>query len=475
MERIYFDKQIFSHLFKREKEEYINLWDNLIQNKDKFLFCYSHGHLLDLKNDKTDIKYKELEFIEKLVRDNYLSYHAIDKKTSCYLVKPSNAFKDMEEYDKPISFATLFENIDLTFLTEEQKEYVQQAKSFISNEMFDFGFTQKIDLPAEIPDSIKTILPIGMPPMTIEKLLEYGMDTLRSMENDKIIYKDLRNIVDKYINNGKFTVKYDEIDFNDELRNSVLKKSFIDFVNNNLNPDGNKEVTDYDFFINAYFSLDLLGISKESSKTVRFRNVMNDGNHSYYGAFCDYVVSDDNGFLIKTKVMYKLLDIKTKVMHISEFISFFDEISTTLETSINVFLNLLINDLKEEIELKSLSTKSSNIWKAMDNKKKYYLGYFNFIGYAQKDEAEYIYLSRNTENLSTFYFFREYEGVVNKLVDLLGIDDNKKGKMIWEIEIQEIKEGKWGGRYWTYKTLIFQILVDNATCKIILLITFNQN
>lgn len=79
MERIYFDKQIFSHLFKQENPVYQNLLIQLLADKHHFLFCYSHAHLLDLKNDKTDIKYKELEFIEQLVGDNYLSYHATEK------------------------------------------------------------------------------------------------------------------------------------------------------------------------------------------------------------------------------------------------------------------------------------------------------------------------------------------------------------------------------------------------------------
>ena len=56
MERIYFDKQIFSHLYKGEKLVYQKFLKDLLQSKDGFLFCYSHGHLLDLKNDKTEIK-----------------------------------------------------------------------------------------------------------------------------------------------------------------------------------------------------------------------------------------------------------------------------------------------------------------------------------------------------------------------------------------------------------------------------------
>ncbi|MBS1783047.1 MAG: hypothetical protein JSS78_08260 [Bacteroidetes bacterium] len=72
------------------------------------MFCYSHAHLLDLKNDKTDIKYKELKFFEQLVGDNYLSYHATEKRTSGYLAKPLEAFKDVEIDDEPISFTNLF-------------------------------------------------------------------------------------------------------------------------------------------------------------------------------------------------------------------------------------------------------------------------------------------------------------------------------------------------------------------------------
>ena len=83
MERIYFDKQVFSFLFKNTNPTYKDFLKELYLNREKFLFCYSHGHMLDLKNDKTDIKYKELEFMETLVKDNYLSYHALDKKTSC--------------------------------------------------------------------------------------------------------------------------------------------------------------------------------------------------------------------------------------------------------------------------------------------------------------------------------------------------------------------------------------------------------
>ena len=87
--------------------------------------------------------------------------------------------------------------------------------------------------------------------------------------------------------------------------------------------------------------MDLLGISKEPSKKVKFRNVMNDAFHSYYGAFCDYVVSDDQGFLKKTKAMYKLLNIKTEVFEINEFISYFSLLSKNYEDNLDKFIDLI--------------------------------------------------------------------------------------------------------------------------------------
>lgn len=474
MERIYFDKQIFSHLFKGEKDEYIRLLDYLYQNKEMFLFCYSHGHLLDLKNDKTDIKYRELEFIETLVKDNYLSYHATDKRTSCYLARPIEAFRDIEEQDEPISFTSLFDDVDLSSLTEEQREQFEKAKDIFRNQKLDLGFSQIGDLPNDISAPLKKVLPIGVSSMTLMEWTEHFMSMLTSMEEDKSTYKGLRNVVDKYINNGKFSIEYDEIDFNDDLKNSVLQKSFIEYVNNNLNPNGDKEVTDYDFYTNAYVTLDLLGISKEPSKTVKFKNVMNDGYHSYYGAFCDYVVSDDQGFLKKTKVMYKLLGIKTEVMHINDFIPFFSLLSKQTETTPNIFFKLLINDLKNGFVLNSKPSIKYNRLTTTIKPYHKYLGYFNLIDSIKENNQNYIYLYRKTKNYSYFNFFREFEGIINKAIRLFGVDYNNKNEFNWDTEIQEIKDGVWKGRFWDFGMLTVLIEINFGTHDLGLLITTTE-
>lgn len=470
MERIYFDKQIFSYLFKCKEPAYQEFLESLYKNKHRFLYCYSHGHLLDLKNDLTGIKYEELNFIETLVNDNYLLYNAIEKKTSCYLAKPNEAFKDIEQ-DEPISFSNLFEDINFEFATPEQKVKVELAKEVLYKQKLDLGLSQFDAFPESLSEPLKKILPIGLGSMSIVEWMEHFMGMVKVMEEDKSIYKSLRNVVDQNINNGKFTVDYESIDFNEDLKNSVLQKTFIEYVNNNLNPDGDKEVTVYDFYVNAYFMLDLLGISKEPSKTVKFKNVMNDGYHSYYGAFCDYVVSDDNGFLKKTKVLYKLLGIETKVYHIDQFIPFFNLIANSFEADINTFLELLVNDLRNGLVLDIFNSIKSNRNTTVIKPYHQYLGYFNRIEYIKENGSDYILLRRETKNYSNFSFYRQYEGVINNAIRLFGIDSDFIGEFNWVKEIKEINEGQWNGRFWNFGTLTTLIEINKVINEFCLLIT----
>lgn len=471
MERIYFDKQIFSYLFKGGNPVYEKFLSDLMNNKDKFLYCYSHAHLLDLKNDKTQTKYIELNFIESLVGDNYLSYHGTDKRTSCYLAKPIEAFRDIDKEDEPISFSTMFDSFDLSLMTTEQREQIKVAKDIFTTQKIDFGFKNLQDLPKEIKNPLEKLLPSNLGPMTLLEWTEHFMGILKTIDEDKSIYRGLRSVVDTQINNGKFTVDYDKIDFNEDLKNSVLQKTFLEYVNENLNPNGDKEISTYDFYTNAYFTLDLLGISKEPARKVKFNSVLNDGYHSYYGAFCDYVVSDDQGFLKKTKLLYKLLGIETKVYHIDEFIKFFSLMTTSFERDSQVFFNLLINDLKNGLVLDNIKSITKDRTTTVVKPIHSYLGYFNAIESFKENNQDFIVLRRKTKNYSYFSFYREYEGLINNAFKLFGYDIENQGEFMWDREVKEIQNGVWKGRYWVFDTLTILIEINAGIKEICLTIT----
>jgi hypothetical protein len=95
----------------------------------------------------------------------------------------------------------------------------------------------------------------------------------------------------------------------------------------------------------------------------------------------------------------------------------------------------------------------------------------------QEYNQDYIYLYRKTENYSYFNFIREYEGIINKAIRLFGVDYNNKNEFDWDIEIQEINEGKWKGRFWDFGnlTVLIEINFNIETNDLGLLITPKKN
>lgn len=448
---------MFSHLYKQEKSLYIDLLKK-IENHNTSLFCYSHAHLLDLKSDKTDIKYSELTFMERIVNDNYLSYDALKKRTSPYLAKPLETFKDVEIEPDLTDFSALFD-FDTSDLNESQKNLIEQSKMLLGEKLFDINSFTNHDGDPETKELLKKIFPANTQPMNISELLEYFMGMLKTLNEDKTVYKNLRNITDKHLNNGRFTVDYNEIDFNEDLKDSALQKSFIDFVTDNLDPNGKKEFSDYDFFTNAYLNLDILGISKESSKNVKFNNILNDAIHGYYGAFCDCVVSDDSGFLKKTRALYKLLGIETKVLHAEEFIRTFDFISDKEELDISKFKDLLVNDIKNSLIIHEKKSIRYNRHSFTIKPIHIYLGFFNRIDNLIENDKSYLYFYRRIKNYSYFEFLREYEMVINNAYKIFGVDQDSKGEFNWDKEKKEMNSNNWKGRFWDFK--FFTIKIEN--------------
>ena len=386
------------------------------------------------------------------------------------MVKPNEAFADVNIEDDPIDFSAIYD-LDTSSFTQQQREQLEVAKNVLTNLKFDTNIFNQTNLPEDVSTPLSKILPTGGQSMSIIEMSQHLLDVLHSMENDKSVYKGLRTVSDKYLNNGKFTVDYDSIDFNEDLKDSPLQKTFIDYVTSNLNLSGEKKVTKYDFFTNAYMTLDLLGISKDSSKTVKFNNMLNDGFHSYYAAYCDILVSDDIGFLKKTKALYKLLNIETQVLHIDDFIKEFSFLIDNHEESKEVFFALLSNDLKNGLISNTKKSIRFNRQTTTIKCRHNYLGHFNRIDNMSEDGKTYAYLYREINNYSYFSFLREYQLIINNAVRLFGVDFNMKSNFNWTVEIEEIKKGEWLGRFWDFDTITILIEINIGTQELGLLIS----
>ena len=90
MVTIYLDKQVFSHLFNAREEKYSLLREKILSHKDEFIFFYSNAHLFDLQDDKTDIKYAEMKFMQSIVDGCRLIYES--NKQEVIKQSPLDAF-----------------------------------------------------------------------------------------------------------------------------------------------------------------------------------------------------------------------------------------------------------------------------------------------------------------------------------------------------------------------------------------------
>ena len=463
MIRVYLDTNVYSYLKNSSDPAIQKFHSSLIKYKSTLLYCFSHGHLLDFIQDKTDKKFADLDFIETLVDDNYISYNGMEKTTSCYLAKPREAFDGLSE-DTKVDFKSIFD-LDTSILPVEQQQHFEVAKNFLLNHEFDFSFTSANPLPEDAKNALSKFLPKTKSKFTFLELIEQFMQIYNVMNENKSAYKDLRNYLDKNLNNGKFTVDDGSIDFNDDLKNSMLKKSFVEFVNSKLNPDGKKEVTDYDFHVQAYTSLDLLGISKDPARKARFRNIFNDGIHSYYGAFCDYVVSNDDDFIKKTKALYKLIDLQTVVVSLEEFMQSVDMIANIEEKDLTTFIQVLETDISKGMVLGSKPSIRYNRQTTTIKPFHLYLGYFNKMEQISEPDFNYIVFTNQRHNYSNFVFYKEFEAVVNKAVNLFGSDLNFREMFDHNKEKRQIHLNTWDGRHWRLGKIDILLEINEGTKK----------
>src|SRR6202007_2999703 len=96
------DHNIFSELKKNNTPKFQKLNESIIKYKKNLAFCFSHAHIRDKRNDTTNLKYQDFNFIETIVGNNYLSYHGLDKRSSFYLATPTEVFNDEPVNENPI-------------------------------------------------------------------------------------------------------------------------------------------------------------------------------------------------------------------------------------------------------------------------------------------------------------------------------------------------------------------------------------
>jgi len=474
MNRIYLDWNILSYIRNCKKTDatYKAIYEIIIKNDKNILFPFSSCHLSDLKRSyKKSEKGKtetliDLDFLELITKNHCLYYDLKNKNTIPIITSPKDYFYELIENDE-INFDDLFSPFqDNDSLSEIWNLYLDLLKLIPSG--IDF---QQLD---KIPDKykkLKDFLPTTRQENNFYNLIKDTMNFLTNLDEGSNIYKSLRNVSIQEMKIETDPTKWNKnaFDYIDSiLTKAKVNKSFQEFAELSLKST-NKELSRFDYFINYYISLDTFGFYKDS----KLPNLIDDATHAYYGAYCDFFVTEDDNTYNKAKAVYEKFNIKTKVCKAQEFLIEYYRFNQIILKNQTIF-EKIIDYLKYSFLLMQSVDNELNpakIYK-LDN---FLVDYFNRMQITDNiDNTTSLFFYKRRQNYSNFLFWTEIETVVNKIVNEFGIDLNNRF-LFDEIDKTEIKKNNWNGRFWKNSNMIMKIFEQDEPFGLTLQIDLMKN
>jgi len=369
MARIYFDSNVFSNLRNEIEPKYIALKEAIEKWKENFSFFFSHAHIRDKINDSSNFKFEDFEYMKTLVGNNYLSYHALEKRTSSYLATPSEVFQDNDS----------LMNVDIVM-----------------------GGVYK----------------------ELRALIETGGRDLAYPIGDKVY------ILNELFNNG------------------TVSDKFVEFIKDTLYNEDKKNIAYYDFYLQSYSILDILGFSKDKlTKKNSYNNIFNDSLHSYYARYCDYLVTGDDGLKKKSSILYNKYEVATKILTVDEFLEVIDSLGAKTDIDVMQFFQKLGNDLLSGTLISNFSEENVTTYLIKPIGR-----YFNFFDSLMvlktKNEGVFIFLTKEKAHYMSDPNYKECEMITNRVVEVFFKDLLGRERFEWDLEKEEMVKGKWPGRYW---------------------------
>lgn len=415
--RIYLDNCIFQDL---KKEEHGNLLQLIKEDKKRNLYCFSEAHLYDLSRDKSDEKYKDMDFMESIAEAN--CWYFENQRTTFKSLTPKSYYDSFDwtpvvEFfsdDATLSLCTIFEAIPLNFGT------------FFSDSI----------LPADMPENLKELL--GQP-TNMWEFSQALYTTSSELSDDQKKFKELI----KYLHEQSLIFRIYEalgiegFDGEEITDIELFRDTFVKFYLKD-----NTEKTRYELFMEMHQGLELLGIVKGKPRKQKLLNLINDSRHGYFGGCCDILVTKDADFINKTKFMYQVWDVDTLVFTPQEFADYLERIQINDDS-----LSSLLSELRnQDLEL-LVSDNENGTCATVERLKAVHFGFFDKLTMVNSKLRSYYYFSRLQTRLQNSVLIKEVNFVLNQVLKFMGTDHYGKGELL----DGELPAEKWDGRTWSVK------------------------
>lgn len=444
MIRIYFDTNIFSNLESDSFATFHELNRLLLLYKHNLSFFFSPAHIRD-KRKADDRKLDYFRFMETIVSDNHISYHAIKKNTTHYLATPLMVYED----DSPDS--------DMLALFGFDDDNISNAlKETLIHTPLPFDINQLKEVPEDFKELYTKMFPLDIPEPNMFDFLKSQLSFSSEMTDKSSVYSETR----KFIAQHNSILQLDEVneDFNKAFESSYFKKNFIDYVKTSLHHTDKSQITFYELYNHSYTLLDMFGIMKDKLKSKNgFGNILNDGLHSYYASYCDYLVTEDKGLREKSKALYSLYNIPTTIVSPNEFIELLPSIGADTENDIQHFISKLAKDFNEGMRSQPKTAIDGTISCEIDISKRYFNFFDGMECFTLLSGETYIILGKKESSDISPANFRETEKLVNKLVAFWGQDIIGLGLFMFDNEVEQIRNNEWTGRLWSVDSDLFYL------------------
>jgi hypothetical protein len=482
MNRVYLDSNVFRALKKPENSD---IAQKLLVAKDNTIFFFSQAHIDDLSRDKTDKKFLDYEFMEKFTDSDCISFDPIKErfyiqsKTPIQLFEENNQKEIIEQIGlnngvDPEALIDLILNFrDVPALKEYSIifETLESLKMLSANRKDTYTVDSLPEVRTPEMDRYLKELGIGNKVYSSDEFEKIAGNINDKLQNEPEIFRLGRRLSKTELGMDKFNISINEINFNESLRDTIIGKSFTELVESSYlifkdYPLFNSLMSKY---IYSFMLLNILGIDEENNKKANFKKLESDANHSFYGMCCDYVVSSDIGFITKTKFLYNLYGINSKVVFWDEFVKEFSFIKVQFSDAM-AFLKNLRFDINHGLVIR---TKNSILTDGKSKQIKLtqkYFYYFNTIEAFTQTDFSLIILFNHRPFVNEFVLFKEIISVTNKAIEIFGTDDNFKDK-ISETDLSELSQNNWGGRVWNIGDGIIELKLQEEDCKFNMKIT----
>jgi len=189
-----------------------------------------------------------------------------------------------------------------------------------------------------------------------------------------------------------------------------------------------------------YNGLEFFGFVQRKPRKQKMMNMLNDSKHAFFGGFCDIVVSKDEDFINKTKFMYNLHEIDTKVFNLTEFADYLHKRISSRKFS-DLITELEQDETQKNIIYEINENEQHAICRRLSDT---YYGYFNAL---INHSNGHIYFTKENNLFGTGTLTKEISYCVNQLIKEFGIDYYSKGEWIIN-ELEKDFEKEWQGRTW---------------------------